>query len=254
MLELAGRGAGAVGKIALMTPDSRTVLKGPLGVLKRAAWTTPVALPDVKAVGQVLGGTVNDVLITAASGGLRRYMRARGEPVDGLTMRAMMPVNLLPPGAKPAGGNNFGMVYVTLPVGVEDAVERAALVRRETAEIKRSPEAALGFGIVSAMGATPTEVEHALVETLCSRATAVLTNVPGPQRTLYLAGRAVRRTMFWVPKAGRLSLGLSIFSYDGSVHMGVAVDAGLIPDPERLAACIDAEIAELVSLERAVEV
>lgn len=253
-LNLAGKGVGAMSKIALMSPDTRTVLKGPLGVIKRAAWTTPAPLTAVKAVGRVLGGTVNDVMLNALSGGLRRYLRARGQPVDGIAIRAMMPVNLLPPGAKPAGGNHFGMVYVTLPVGVEDAVERMEQVRRETLTIKSSPEAALGYGIVSAMGATPTEVEHALVETLCSRATAVLTNVLGPRSTLYLAGRPIRRALFWVPTAGRLGLGLSIFSYAGMVQVGVAADAGLIPDPEALAAAVDAELAELVGLERAVEV
>lgn len=253
-LGLAGKGVGAVGKIALMSPDPATLLKAPLGVTKRAAWTAPAPLDAVKAVGRVLGGTVNDVMITAVSGGLRRYLAARGQPVEGLAVRAMMPVNLLPPGARPAGGNHFGMVYVTLPVGVEDAVERVAQVRRETLTIKSSPEAALGYGIVSAMGATPTGVEHALVETLCSRASAVLTNVPGPAATLYLAGRPVSRVLFWVPKAGRLGLGLSIFSYAGAVQLGIAADAGIIPDPEALAAAVDAELAELIGLERAVGV
>lgn len=251
-LDLAGRGLGAAGKIALMSPDPRTALKGPLSVVKRAAWTAPAPLEAIKAVGRVLGGTVNDVMLTAVTGGVRRYLAGRGEPVEGLAIRAMMPVNLLPPTAKPAGGNHFGMVYVTLPVGVEDAVERSALVRRETQAIKASPEAALGLGIVSAMGAAPLDVEHAMVETLCSRATAVLTNVQGPRATLYLAGRPVPRMAFWVPKAGRLGLGLSIFSYAGAVQVGVATDAGLIPDPLALAAAIDAELAELIGLEQAV--
>lgn len=250
----AGKGVGAVGKIALMSPDPRTALKGPLGVVKGAAWTRPVELAELKAIGKVLGGTINDVMMTAVSGGVRRYLRSRKQPVDGVSIRAMMPVNLLPPGAAPPGGNHFGLVYVTLPVGVEDPVERMVQVRRETQAIKDSPEAALGYGIVAAMGATPTGVEHALLETLCSRATAVLTNVPGPRQMLYMGGKAVRRALFWVPQASRLGLGLSIFSYAGSIQVGVAADAGLVPDPEALASAIDAELAELVGLERAVEV
>lgn len=249
----AGKGVGAVGKIALMSPDPKTALKGPLSVLKGAAWTKAVDLAEVKAVGKVLGGTINDVMMTAVSGGVRRYLRSRKQTVDGLNIRAMMPVNLLPPGSTPAGGNHFGMVYVTLPVGVEDPVERMAAVRRETQTIKDSPEAALGYGIVSAMGATSTEVEHSLLDILCSRATAVLTNVPGPRQTLVMGGKPIRRALFWVPQAGRLGIGLSIFSYAGSIQVGVAADTGLVPNPQALATAIDAELAELVGLERAAE-
>lgn len=248
----AGKGVGALSKIALMPPDSRTIFKGPVGVIKRVAWTAPAPLAELKAAGKVLGGTINDLMLAAVGGGMRRYLLARNQQPDGATVRALMPVNLLPPGARPTGGNHFGMVYVTLPVQLDDPVERMATVRRETSAIKASPEAALGLGILSALGAAPTDLEHALVETLSSRATAVLTNVPGPRATLYLAGKPIRRTLFWVPQAGKLGLGLSIFSYDGAVQVGVASDAGLVPDPERLAAMIDAEIAELIGLERAV--
>jgi WS/DGAT/MGAT family acyltransferase len=249
---MAGKSVGAVSKIALMSPDSATLLKGPLGVIKRAAWTEPVPLDEVKAAGKALGGTINDLLVAAASGGVRHYLEARGQPTDRLTVRAMMPVNLLPPGAAPAGGNHFGMVYIALPVSVEDPAERIRAVQKETAVVKASPEAALGYGIVSALGATPASVEHGLVELLCSRASAVLTNVPGPRATQYLAGKPIRRAMFWVPQAGRLALGISILSYAGKVQIGVAADAGLIPDPQALAAAMDAEIGALLRLERTV--
>jgi hypothetical protein len=67
-----------------------------------------------------------------------------------------------------------------------------------------------------------------------SKATAVMTNVPGPNRLLYLAGSPIRDLIFWVPRSARLSLGVSIFSYAGRVRMGVATDAGLVPDPEKM--------------------
>jgi len=253
-LGIAGKGVGAAGKIALMSPDSRTLLKGALSVEKRAAWTTSVPLATIKAVGKVLGGTVNDVMLTAMAGGLRRYLLARGDSTEHLTVRGMMPVNLLPPGASPSSGNHFGMVYVGLPVSIADTVARIAAVKRETAAIKSSPEAALGYGILSAMGVTPLGVEHAMVELLCSRATAVITNVTGPPVTLYLCGKPIKRTIFWVPQAGKLGLGLSIFSYAGQLQMGIAADAGLVPDAAALADAVDAEIQDLIGLERVVGV
>ncbi|NTW97350.1 MAG: wax ester/triacylglycerol synthase family O-acyltransferase [Oscillochloris sp.] len=251
-LDIAGRSVGAASKIALMPPDSRTVFKGALSVEKRAAWTTPVPLAKVKAAGKLLGGTVNDVMVSAMAGGLRRYLLARGQSAESLTVRGMMPVNLLPPGAAPSSGNHFGMVYVGLPVSIKAPADRIAAVQRETAAIKSSPEAALGYGILSAMGVTPLGVEHAMLDLLCSRATAVITNVVGPTATLYLCGKPVKRTVFWVPQASKLGLGLSIFSYAGHMHMGIASDAGLVPDAAALAAAVDAEIQDLVGAERAV--
>jgi hypothetical protein len=58
-----------------------------------------------------------------------------------------------------------------------------------------------------------------------------MTNVPGPRQTLYLGGRGIRDIFFWVPQAGKLALGISIFSYAGKVRLGVATDAKLVPDP-----------------------
>jgi diacylglycerol O-acyltransferase len=69
-----------------------------------------------------------------------------------------------------------------------------------------------------------------------TKATAVMTNVPGPNQTLYLAGRPIQDIFFWVPQAGRVGLGISICSYAGGVRMGVGTDAGLVPDPEHIVA------------------
>ena len=81
-----------------------------------------------------------------------------------------------------------------------------------------------------------------------SKATAVLTNVPGPRQPLYLAGRKIGRVMFWVPQSGHLGLGVSIISYAGGVMLGVATDAGLVPDPEKI---VDAFKVEFEAMRKA---
>ena len=70
------------------------MFKGAATPTKRAAWTGPIPLDRVRAVGDALGAKVNDVLMTAASGGLRRYLAGRGEPVDGVEVRAAVPFNV----------------------------------------------------------------------------------------------------------------------------------------------------------------
>lgn len=247
--QLVGLGLGGVsatGKLVLMGPDPATPLKGPLGVAKRAAWTAPVPLAEVKAVGRATGATVNDVLLAAVSGALGRYLRGRGVNVTGLTIRAVVPVNLLPPGALPDGGNHFGLVFVELPVGVADPVERVERIHAETGAIKRSPEAAIAFGLMGVMGAAPLEIERFGVDIFAAKATVVITNVPGPREPYSLDGQIIRRVMFWVPTA-RLGLGISILSYNGMVQIGVLADAGLVPDPETIVIAFHHEMEELVA-------
>jgi len=131
-------------------------------------------------------------------------------------------------------GNRFGLVFLSLPVGIADPLERIAEVRRRMRQLKRSAEPVVTYGILTAMGRSPKLVQQAVVKLIASKTTAVLTSVPGPQQPLYLAGRRIRDVFFWVPQAGRVGLGLSICSYAGQVRLGVATDAGLVPDPERI--------------------
>ncbi len=250
-INLLSGGVAVLSKLALLGPDAPSIFKGPLSVTKRVAWSKPVPLATVKAISRVLGGTVNDVILTAVAGALRRYLLARGEPVSTHGVRAMVPVNLLPPGAKSDGGNHFGLVYVTLPLAVEDQVERMAQLHHEMAAIKASPEAHISYSFVGMLGAMPVGIERTLVDALCRMATLVVTNVPGPRKPNTLAGKPVRRVMFWVPEAAGIGMGVSIFSYAGGVQVGVLVDVTLIPDPEVISAAFDAEMADLIALERA---
>ena len=230
-----------------MPPDPPTALKGPLGVVKRAAWSEPFSLAAVKAAGQTAGATINDVLVTAAAGGLRRYLAARGEPVDGLDLRATVPVNLRPLDEAHKLGNRFGLVFLALPIGLEDPAARLAEVKRRMDELKTTLQPAVAYGTLQAIGYLPPALQAVPIGFFGSKATAVLTNVPGPREPLYLAGIPLRRVMFWVPQSGRLGLGISILSYAGEVLVGVASDAGLVPDPQAIVDGFEAELTELTA-------
>jgi WS/DGAT/MGAT family acyltransferase len=243
-------GAGAFGRLVGRPSDPRTPFKGPLGVPKRVAWSEPLALAQVKEVGRALGGTVNDVLVTAATGGLRRYLARQGEPPRRLDVRAAMPVNLRPLGRMSQLGNHFGLVFLSLPLGIGDPLQRLAELRRRSAALRRSAEAPVVLLILRAIGRVPLAVQRLVVSIFATKATLVMTNVPGPNRTLYLAGKAIRDVFFWVPQSGRVGLGISILSYNGAVRLGVGTDAGLVPDPEAIVAGFQAEFDELLRLAR----
>lgn len=239
------RGAAVAGKLVSMTADPATPLRGELGMAKRAVWSAPMPLEGVKTIGRGTQSTVNDVLLAALAGALRRYLEARGGPVE--DVRAVIPVNLRPPDAPVPRelGNHFGLVFLALPVSEANAHRRLREVQRRMEVLKRSPEAAMTFGALHVLGRTPAPVERVVAEVMGSRATLIVTNVPGPRHPVYLAGTRVDGLMFWVPQAAKLALGVSIFSYAGQVTVGVAVDAGVVTDPDALVDGFHRELAEL---------
>lgn len=245
----AAAGLGALGKLLLMDPDPPTVLKGPLVTVKRAVWSRPLPLVEVKRIGRVTGATINDVLIAAVSGALRRYLTARGRaPAADLSIRAVVPVNLRPLEEAHLLGNQFGLVFLPLPVGLDDPLDRVFEVRRRMTAIKRSPEAYLAFQILKAIGLAPRQIFDLVVELFGRKASAVMTNVAGPRDRLVMAGAPLRQAMFWVPCAGRLGLGISVLSYAGEVWIGLNADAHVIPDPDAVLEGFDAEIRALAAL------
>ena len=241
-------GAYRLGRMVVLPPDPQTVFKGKLGRRKRAAWSEPIPLDDFKAIGKAFGATVNDVLVATTTGALRRYMEKRGQRTSGVAIRASVPVNLRPAAEAHRLGNAFGLVFLTLPIGIADPARRLRAIKKEMDELKSSPEALVAFGVLSLMGLAPVEVEQLGLRFFGSKATAVLTNVPGPRQPLYMAGRKIDKVMFWVPQSGHLGLGISILSYSGGVMLGIATDEGLVPDPERI---VDAFKVEFEVLRKA---
>lgn len=229
----AGGLAATIAGILDLRADPRTPFRGKLGRAKLAVWSDPIPLADVRAVGKHVDATVNDVLLSVVAGAMRRYLDHRAARADGLTLRAVVPVNLRPPGDV-ALGNRFGLVFLPLPVGQRTALERLHAVKRAMDRIKRSPEAIVLFGLLRAFGATTAQLLETAVNLLGRKATTVMTNVPGPREPVAFFDRSVESMMFWVPQSGRLGLGVSILSYCGEVRVGIAADAGLVPDPHRL--------------------
>jgi WS/DGAT/MGAT family acyltransferase len=251
LLELAqdlSEGASILTKLLLKAPDPDTVLKGRLGTSKRAAWSAPIPLDEVKAVGKANHATVNDILVAAVAGAIRRYLLERGESIEGIEINAMVPVNLRPPGEADLLGNRFGLIYLALPVGTGDPGERLLIVKDQMDELKASPEPFVVFQILAALGVAPKEVADLMVEMFGKKSTAVLTNVVGPKSPMWFAGERVRTAMFWVPQSGRMGIGVSIFSYAGEVVIGVGSDARLVPDPGAITAAFAQEFAMLKEL------
>jgi diacylglycerol O-acyltransferase / wax synthase len=233
-------------RIALMAADSATSLKGVPGIGKGVAWNEPLPLTDVKLVCRALRASVNDVLLSCVAGALRTYLRSRGDDVAGCEIRAMVPVNLRPADEPLQLGNRFGLVPLVLPVGIANPIARLQEVQRRMDDLKGGYQAVLAYGLLAVVGRAPRLVQAPILDYLSTKATAVMTNVPGPKAPLSLAGQKLSRIMVWVPQSGDIGLGVSILSYAGGVQFGVIADRGLCPEPQQLIDAFQPEFDKLM--------
>jgi WS/DGAT/MGAT family acyltransferase len=247
MVTEGAKGTGILARLATMSADPETIFKGELTTAKRCAWSEVMPLADVKAYSKSKGATINDVLLAAVTGAIRRYMLGRGANVDGLNIRAVVPVNLRPDSEIIKLGNRFGLVFLALPVGEGDRDERLFELKRRMDAIKKSSEPMVIYALLNAVGLTGPKIESVALQLFGSKATAVMTNVPGPREQIYLAGKAMRSMMFWVPQSARLGLGVSIISYAGEVRLGVATDSGLVPRPQEIIDAFQEEVAAMMA-------
>ena len=240
--------ATAARELLLSSPDSDTVLRGKQGEPKRAAWSAPIPLDDIKTIGRRLDATVNDVLLAAMTGALGRYLAARGDPLPDVDIHALVPISVRPEGSEEELGNRLGIVLVSLPVDIADPIDRLRELKIRMDEHKHSLEAPTIYAAMKAFGRAPSRLIKPAVDYLCTRATVVVTNVKGPQDPLYLAGSPLEALMFWIPRFGGIGVGISILSYAGEVRAGAISDLNMVSDPEVLIAGFQTEFDTLLAV------
>ena len=238
--------AAELAYLLLMPMDTPTRLKGDLSGDKRVAWSPPIPLPEVKAIGHALGCTVNDMLLASFAGAINDYLTEKGDQTRDVNVRALVPIDLRPPGRARELGNHFGIIAVELPVGIDDPRARLVEVRRRMQALKKSYEPVVTLGLLEALGYGPKLLQDRLFDLLLSRATAVMTNVPGPQKPLYLGGATIDQMMFWVPQSGEIGMGVSLLSFNNQVQLGLITDAALTPDPDEIVKYFQPEFEQLL--------
>jgi diacylglycerol O-acyltransferase len=234
-----------------VTPTARS-LNGPIGPHRRWAWTEG-RFEEFKAVRTALGGTVNDVVLTAITGGFRDLLEGRGELTsEKLVVRSMVPVSVRRPDQRGSLNNQVSAVFVDLPVGEPDPVKRLASIRSQMDEYKRAMRAVdansiIGLGDFVAPTLLSLGVRAALQagQMWCQ---AVTTNVPGPRVPLYVLGRRMRSAHAYVPIAGGTRVSIGIFSYLNTMTFGINAEFDAFPDVEVLSGGIRLGLEELLAL------
>jgi len=242
---------GMTSAAGMVRPMGSSSLTGAVGPHRTWTWAH-VRLSDVKSVRTELGGTVNDVVLTIVSGGLRDLLEARGEPVADRTIRTLVPVSVRRPGERGAYNNRVSAMFAELPVGVADPAARLEAVRSQMDGLKQSKQAVAGDVLTSLSGFAPPML-LALGARLAARSPSLgvqtgITNVPGPQQPLHTLGRRLLESFPFVPVIGNVRISIAIFSYDGGLYLGVTGDYDSSSDIDILTTGVERSMRELLAL------
>jgi len=204
-------------------------------------------LDDIKAIKNKLGGTVNDVVLAVVTGALRGFMQQRGEPVDDVTLKAMVPVSVRRENEYGMTGNRVAAMMASLPVYEVDPIERLRILSDELSGLKESGQAVGAEALTQLAGFAPPTVlaQAGRLQARQRFFNLVVTNVPGPQLELYVLGRPLVDVFPLAPLARRQALCIAIMSYHGKLNFGLLGDFDAMPDLEVLAQGIRDSIQEL---------
>jgi diacylglycerol O-acyltransferase len=219
-----------------------------IGPHRRFAWVDG-DLTQFKAIKTALDGTVNDIVLSVVAGALRAHMEANGEEVDGVELKAMVPMSVRAEAERGALGNRVTAMYAPLPVYAADPVERFQIVHEAMKGLKESGQAVGAEVITQLAGFAPPTVlaQASRLQSSQRLFNVVVTNVPGPQFPLYMLGRRLLRIYPQVPLVRNTALGIAIMSYDGTLNFGLLGDYDALPDLDDLAAALRDAIAELAA-------
>jgi diacylglycerol O-acyltransferase len=250
----AGFARGVAELARAVLPAAPSSLSGPIGTARRYH-VARAPLPDIVRVAKAYGTTVNDVLLTAVSAGLRAVLLDRGERPDAHAVRTLVPVSVRAGDAADELDNRVSLLLPFLPVDIADPVEALAVVHREMAREKATGEAEAGRAI-TALAARGPFAPVSLAVRFASRLpqhsiVTVTTNVPGPRTPMHVLGRKVLELLPYVPIAVRLRLGVAVMTYCDQAVFGVTADFAALPDAGPLLSTIDRTLADLAASTRA---
>jgi diacylglycerol O-acyltransferase len=251
LLELAGRARAMTGVLVReeLVGAPKSSLNVPIGAARRFR-ALRFSLDDFKAIKTSLGGTVNDVALALCAGGLRSLLLHRGDKLPAAGLRAQTPVNIRPANEGLALGNRLTSLFIPLPVAESEPLERYRRTVSEAEALKHGSQGAGARALIELIGLAPPGLHIHLAQTLFDTRlfNLTVTNVAGPQSTLYSFGVPMLELLPLVPLFARHSIGIAIFSYDGGVTIGLNADRDAVPDLDVLANGIERSFAELMEL------
>jgi diacylglycerol O-acyltransferase / wax synthase len=249
-----GAVAGRLGSMAGALSNRRATPDSPFNLEpseQRRVVLVRTALKDYRRIRRVHGGTVNDVILTTLTGAIRPWLMTRGEPVGtGRRIKALVPMSVIDKELEPTSlGSQVIGHRLSLPVGEASPVVRLHQVSYSLRAHSETGRAVAADQIAGVAGFAPTTF-HALGSRVAAEESQgvnlVITNVPGPQFPMYLAGAEMVETYPVPPLQPGFGVAIGVTSYDGGVYYGITADRDALPDIDVLGQCVSEALDELV--------
>jgi WS/DGAT/MGAT family acyltransferase len=213
-------------------------------------------LDEVRGIkSAVSGATINDAVLAIVAGALRRYLEAKNElPTDPLVV--MAPISIRSQEERGAMGNRVSAMMLPIPTNVADPVERLRIVHQTTQETKGMASAVPARTLTDfnqfipwalAGLAARTAANFRLAETMAPAVNTVVTNVPGPQVPLYMAGAKLLKQFGMGPVTDGMGIMHPVFSYNGEIAISVTACREMMPDPAFYAECLQASFDDVAA-------
>jgi len=225
---------------------SPTPLNVEVGPHRRFDWVE-MRIADLKAVKNVLGGTLNDVVLTIVAGALRRFFTNKGHDPDKMKVSALVPVSVRPADERGSLGNRVAQMNAQLPVELAHPVDRLKAVMRTMGGLKESKQA-VGAEVLTAISewTVPNVLVQAVRLAEYSRTyNLMVTNVPGPQIPLYFLGCLMKTAYPVVTLFNNMALSIGLFSFNGGLFWGLTADWEKLPDLHDLVELLGDSFKEL---------
>jgi WS/DGAT/MGAT family acyltransferase len=213
---------------------------------KQLSWTQPLNFSETRVIAKTHQAKLNDILLSSVAGAFRRYLMNLDKLSSWSELKTVIPVDLRGKINSQELGNYFGMVFLSLPIGISDPIERALLLNQRMQALKNSKQSWLVFQLLQLSGYLPDIAEKEMIRLFSSKASAVMTNVPGPQIPLHFQGSELDQILFWVPQSGSIGLGVSILTYNNKVQYGLMTDQQLVEKPSDIIDCFNDEFEQLL--------
>ncbi|MBB1052111.1 DUF1298 domain-containing protein [Dietzia sp. CW19] len=211
---------------------------------KKVSWIAGLDLAAIKRVAKAHDTTVTTVMLAAVSRALTEYLDTHGDRrVSDINLMVPMSIEPVADELPEELGNHLTIILMRLPLGIDDADELIDAIATSMSRVRYSFEPHVTFATMLGVAVTPGPVAHAVVDLFANKTVGQLTSVPGPVSTVRIAGTPVEGIPGWVPMSGDQAFGICIFSYNGKVSVGIATDAGLVPDPGEVAGMIEDKFA-----------
>ncbi|MGH7898215.1 MAG: WS/DGAT/MGAT family O-acyltransferase [Candidatus Binatia bacterium] len=225
---------------------SPTPLNVEVGPHRRFDWLE-MRIADLKAVKNVLGGTLNDLVLTIVAGALRRFFEKKGYDTGQMKISALVPVSVRPKEDRGELGNRVAQMNAQLPVDLANPIDRLRAVMRTMGGLKESKQA-VGAEVLTAISewTVPNVLVQAVRLAEYSRTyNLMVTNVPGPQIPLYFLGCLMKTAYPVVTLFSNMALSIGLFSFNGGLFWGLTADWEQLPDVHDLVGFLEESFQEL---------